>query len=74
MGFYAEFKEAKELIIEKMEFNINANINVLETTDRILGGVVGFRVGQGQTIAYKGKVDVTAGQRPCLPATRRYGC
>lgn len=40
MGLQEEFSEAKEWIKEKLNFNVNKDVNFFETTIRVLGGLL----------------------------------
>ena len=40
MGLEDEFKEAKEIVIERLNFNVNAYLNTFETIIRVLGGLL----------------------------------
>lgn len=38
--FYLEFEEAKKWVKDKLNFNLNKDVNFFETTIRVLGGLL----------------------------------
>lgn len=66
MDLKEEFEEAKQWVKEKLDFNINKDVNLFETTIRIFGGLLGAYHLSKEKIFLDKAIDLADRLLPCF--------
>ncbi|XP_023231997.1 endoplasmic reticulum mannosyl-oligosaccharide 1,2-alpha-mannosidase-like, partial [Centruroides sculpturatus] len=66
MDLREEFEEAKQWVQEKLDFNINKDVNLFETTIRIFGGLLGAYHLSKEKIFLDKAIDLADRLLPCF--------
>ncbi|XP_015925664.1 endoplasmic reticulum mannosyl-oligosaccharide 1,2-alpha-mannosidase isoform X2 [Parasteatoda tepidariorum] len=69
MGLYEEFNEAKEWVIEKLNLNLNKDVNFFETTIRVMGGLLSAFHLSEESIFLEKAVDIADRLMPAFKSS-----